>query len=392
MHEVSVIFIVIGSLLLLGLATDYLGRKTALPRITLLFLFGFLLGPGVFGVLPQITQGWLPLISDTALLLVGFLLGGKVTWASLKQNGRNVLFISISVVLSTIIVVGGGLYLLGVPFSVAILLAGVATATDPVATMDVIKENKSNGKFTDTLQGIVAVDDAWGLIAFSVILAIVSLQTGNAEAVAIITTATYELVGAVVLGFVLGVPMAFISGRIKPGQPTLIEALGMVFLCGGIAQWLEVSFLLAAMIMGIVVANFAKHHEQEFHEIEDIEWPFMILFFVLTGASLDPTVITNAGVITVAYIVLRVVARLAGSWPGGIVAGDDREITIWMGFTLLPQAGVATGMALIAAHRFPELRETLIAVVVVATVIFEMIGPICTRWVLVRVSNITISS
>lgn len=387
MHNVGSLFITLGCLLLLGLATDYLGRRTALPRVTLLLLFGFGLGSSGLDILPDKTQEWFPLITDTALLLVGFLLGGKITIKGLRENGRAVLMISISVVLVTLAIVTAGLVLLGVPLAIALLLAGIATATDPAATLDVIAENRAKGRFTDTLLQIVAIDDAWGLIAFSVVLAIVHLLGGNGEVSAILGRAAYELIGAVTLGAVLGFPMAVISGRIQPGQPTLIEGLGMVLLCGGLAQWLDVSFLLSAMVMGMVVTNTATHHERSFHEIEGIEWPFMILFFTLTGASLQIDMLSSVGYITAAYIGFRFLARLLGSWPGGWLAGADPKITRWMGLALLPQAGVATGMALIAAAQLPELAATIIPVVVIATIVFELAGPIFARLSLRRAGN-----
>ena len=194
----------------------------------------------------------------------------------------------------------------------------------------------------------------------------------------------WELGGALTLGALLGAPMAYMSGRLRPGQPTLVEALGIIMLCGGLAQWLEVSFLLTAMVMGYTVAALATHHERPFHAIEDIEWPFMILFFVLVGASLQLEAVATAGWLGAAYVALRVAGRLLGSWPGGALAAADVHSKRWMGAALLPQAGVAMGMALIAGERFPELADRLFPVVISATVLFELIGPVCTRLALVR--------
>ena len=173
--------------------------------------------------------------------------------------------------------------------------------------------------------------------------------------------------------------MAYLTGRIERGEPTLYEALGLVFLCGGIAMLLNVSFLLAAMTMGAVVANLAQHHTRPFHAIEGIEWPFMVLFFVLAGASLEMPVLAEAGSWLVAYVALRIVGRLLGGWIGGSVPVADLPVRRWMGMALLPQAGVALGMALVAEQQFPEVGEAILPVVVAATVLFELIGPIATR-------------
>jgi len=387
-NEISFILIVIGALLLLGLATDYLGRMTSLPRVTLLFVFGLLLGPEVLHLLPTSTSNWFPIIANIALLLVGFLLGGKLTRSTIRENGVVVVVVSLSVVMVTVLVVGGGLLLLGTPLIVALVFAGIATATDPAATLDVISESNASGQFTETLQGAVSLDDAWGLIAFSVLLAIAHFVQGSTGSVSVLLAGIWEIAGAVILGVVLGFPMAHISGRIKPGQPTLLEALGMVLLCGGLAQWLQVSYLLSVMMLGFVVANFAKHHERPFHEIEDIEWPFMILFFVLTGASIDLNVLSGSGGLAIAYIVLRTLGRVTGTWPGAALSGAPVSVRNWLGVALLPQAGVATGMALIAASQFPEWGGQLLSVVVVTTIVFEIVGPVLTRLSLSRVGDI----
>jgi len=171
---------------------------------------------------------------------------------------------------------------------------------------------------------------------------------------------------------------------VKITLKTLVEALGLVFLCGGIAQWLEVSFLLASMTMGTVVANLARHHTRPFHAIQGIEWPFMILFFMPAGASLHLNSLYKVGMIGSAYIVFRIMGRMIGSWAGGRISGAPSVITRWMGMALMPQAGVALGMALIAIQRRPDLTDLILPIVVASTVLFEVIVPVLTRTGIVR--------
>lgn len=382
------VLLAVGALFLLGLATEYIGRATALPRVTLLLFFGILLGQNVFGVLPAYIEGFFPQITEIALLLVGFLLGGKITIRDLGNNGKAVLCLSLSIVLITVLLVASGLWLFGVPMTLALLLGGIAAATDPAATTDVIRENNASGLFTDTLQGIVAIDDAWGLILFSIILTLLQFGTTVGAPLDSLWNGARELGGSIALGVIIGIPMAYLTGRLKPGEPTLIEALGVVFICGGLANYFQVSFLLSAMVLGCTVSNLAKHHERPFHAIEDIEWPFMILFFVLTGASLQFTSIDTVLPLACLYILFRFAGRLLGSWPGGLIAGVNPLTQRWMGLALLPQAGVASGMALLAGKAFPELSDTLLAVTILATITFELVGPIITRLSLKRVGDI----
>ena len=181
--------------------------------------------------------------------------------------------------------------------------------------------------------------------------------------------------------------MAYLSGRIEPGEPMLAEALGVVFLCGGVAIWLGVSFLLASITLGATVANLAKHHTRPFHAIEGVDEPFLILFFVLAGASLEVEALASVGLIGGAYLALRAIARVAGASAGGALAGASPEARRWMGLALMPQAGVALGMALLATQRFPQLADTILPVVIASTVFFELLGPAATRLALRRVGE-----
>jgi Kef-type K+ transport system membrane component KefB len=376
----------LGVIFLAGLLFDMIGRRTRLPRVTLLMLFGFAVGPAGLDLMPDITAQWFPAVADIALVMIGFLLGGQLTRETLRELGRRVVAVSISVVAATFAVVAAGLLAIGAPLEVALLLAACATATDPAATVDVAHgSGREQTPFGRTLLAIVAVDDVWGLVVFSMALAACLVANGDGASAALLG-ASWELGGALALGVGLGIPMAFLTGRIEPGEPSLYEALGLVFLCGGLAIWLEISFLLASVALGTTVANLARHHTRPFHAIEGIEWPFMILFFVLAGASLDATALSHAGAWLAAYVVLRIVGRIAGGWLGGALPPSEPTVQRWMGIALLPQAGVALGMALVAAQRFPEVGEAILPVVVAATVLFELFGPLSTRYAFERAS------
>lgn len=384
MHDMAEVLLTLGGLFLVGLVTDLLGRRTPLPRVTLLLCFGFLAGPSGFDVLPDPDAAWLPAVADVALVMVGFLLGGSLTVADLREHGRDVLWISVAEVVVTAAVVFAGLVALGVGPAEALLFGAIATSTDPAATADVARELRSQGRFTRTLLGVVAIDDAWGLVVFSLLLAAAQALAGHGSPLDELLRGGRELAGAVLLGAALGVPMAYLTGRIRPGEPTLVEALGMVLLCGGLALWLEVSFLLAAMVLGAIVANLARHHSRPFHAIEGIEWPFMIVFFVLAGASLRLDSVKDVAWLLAAYVVLRLAGRLLGSWLGGAASGAAPATRRWMGAALVPQAGIAVGTALVASRELPELGRQIVPVAVAAIVVFEGLGPVLTRLALVR--------
>lgn len=388
MTEPASFLITLGALLLLGLATDALGRLTRLPRVTLLLIFGIVIGPECLDLLPAEREQWFTIAANLALVMIGFLLGQKFNRKALRQHGRYVVWFSISVVLVTALVVGIGLLLIGAPIEIALLLSGISTATAPAATADVTLEYKAKGSFTDVLLGIVAIDDAWGLMLFSFILAWVGAFVGEGDALAELVSGAWDLGGAVLIGLSIGIPAAYLTGRIQKGEPTLLEALGVVMLCGGLALYFRVSFLIASIVLGMTIANLARHHKRAFHAIEEIERPFMILFFVFAGASLEFESLPKIGLIGMAYVGFRVIGRTAGGLAGQKLSDADPVFGRWMGLALMPQAGVALGMALVTAQQFPELSKTILPTVIGSTVFFELFGPICTRLALASAGNI----
>ena len=379
MDPTAQILLTLGGILLLGLATDVLGQRTLLPRVTLMLLFGMLIGPGMLDLVPTVVADRFELIASMALLMVGFLLGGRLTRDTLRRSGREIISISVTAVIVTSFIVFLGLMLVGVPLEIAILLGCIASATAPAATVDIVMESGYKGRFAELLLAIVALDDAWGLIIFSIGLALVAALAGVDGHASPLLAALRDIGGSVILGLLIGLPAAYMTGRIRQGQPMLTEALGLVFVCGGLALWLDVSFLIASMVMGAVVTNLATHHEYPFHAIEDIEWPFMVIFFVLAGASLEFSALRDIGLIGAVYVVCRIAGKVLGAWLGGSHGRAREETRRWMGVAMLPQAGAAMGMALVATNLLPEYRQVVLSVVISTTVFFELIGPAFTR-------------
>jgi Kef-type K+ transport system membrane component KefB len=376
------ILLTIGGIFLIGLFADYVGRRTFLPRVTLLLLAGILVGPEVLDLLPDFTQQWFPVLTNLALAMIGFLIGQTIRPESLRRLGRRVLILATSKVLLAALLVLGGLLLLGVPLPAALLLAGIAPATAPAATFDVVHESNAKGEFTDTLLGLVAIDDGWGIIVFRVLLSLAEGLAGDSGASAILLSALWELVGALTLGALLAAPMAYLTGRITRGEPTQAEALGFVLLCAGLALWAEVSYILACMTLGALVSSFAAHHKRPFQAIEGIEWPYLILFFLLAGAALHLDALATVGLLGAVYVLMRSLGLYLGAQLGGRLSGAPPRIYNWLGIAVLPQAGVALGLALAGAQAFPDLEDLILPTVLGTTVVFELIGPVAARFAL----------
>ena len=380
----SQFLLTIGGFLLLGLLTSTLGRYTFLPRVTLLLIFGIIIGQEVLDIIPPLFLDLFDIIANMALLMVGFLLGGKLTRDTLQYSVDKVLWISISAAIITTAVVCFGLIMLSVPIEVAILLGCISSATAPAAVFDVVMESNEQSSFKQLLLSIVALDDIWALILFGIGIAVVSSLNGQTDNISPLLMIIREIGGAILLGALIGLPAAYLTGRIKPGQPILTEALGLVFICGGLAIWLDVSFLIASIVLGAVVANLAKHHEYPFHSIEGIESTFLVIFFVLAGASLELEALKQVSMIGVIYILCRALGKVLGANIGSQLGKADVATKKWMGLALFPQAGVAIGMALVASHYFPEYSQILLPVIISSTVFFEIIGPVLTRLALKR--------
>jgi len=387
MESPAQFILTIGSILLLGLFTSTIARRTFLPRVTLLLIFGVIIGHQGFNLIPHVFAERFDIVADMTLLMVGFLLGEKLTKATLKESGAQILWISLCAALATTSLVHLGLMLFGFSIEISIILGCIAAATAPAAILDVVNESNYKGKFSNLLLSIVAIDDIWALILFAVGISLVKTLNGtNTGDVFFIYVALKEIGGALLLGIVIGLPAAFLTGRVKKGQPILSEALGIVFICGGLALWLDVSYLIASMVMGAVVANLAKHHEYPFHAIKGIESTFMVVFFVLAGVSLELSSLRDLGLISVVYIICRSLGKYLGSHLGSQISHADNLTKHWMGIALLPQAGVAIGMALVASNQFPEYRQILLSTVISSTIFFEIIGPIFTRLAIKKAS------
>ncbi|MDH5654346.1 MAG: cation:proton antiporter [Spirochaetia bacterium] len=392
MEQTAVLIITAGSILLAGFLAHVLGQKTFIPRVTLLLIFGFLLGPGGFSLLPDFTDKWFPVVSSIALALVGFLLGHNLTRRQIMRRGKSVLILSVSVVFTTALIVFLALFVVFQDVVPALILSVIATATAPAATSDVILEQHSRGKFTSLLLNIVAVDDAWGLILFGVMFSFLNVLSGNSHAGSIPEYLFRELVIAVLIGIVLGLFLAYFSTRIKQREPAVAETLGIVLLGCGLALYFHSSFIITGMVIGMVVSNTIKHHERPFHLVENFEWPVLIFFFILAGASFHLESLKTAGAAGAVYIIFRVAGRILGSWIGGSLLKASGEIKKYMGLALLPQAGVAVGMAMIAVQQFPEYREEILSVTLGATVFFELTGPLFTRYSLKKAGEVKVDA
>ncbi|MFO7766350.1 MAG: cation:proton antiporter [Pelovirga sp.] len=372
--------ILLGVILSVSIFADTLAHHFKVPRISTLIMVGvviavvqqFWLGASPADLLGGLSE---PLI-QMALVMVAFLLGSEFELDRLRDTGSLILAFSLFVIVGSAVVVGAGLLMLGFPLVIAVSLAAISVATDPAAVRESVRESGDTRLRAKILLGVVAIDDVWGIIVFGLSMAVLGWVLSSDGQLALLH-ALWELGGAILLGVMIGLPASWLTGRLSPGEPTQVEAIALILLLAGLSAALNVSALLASMVAGTLVANLASHHTQSFREIEHIEWPFLVFFFVLSGASLDLYNIGAAIGLTLAYIVLRLAGRALGGFLAVVFVRPKRDnFPRDIGLALTPQAGVAIGMALLAAERFPEFSDTILPVVVASTLIFELIGPV----------------
>jgi Kef-type K+ transport system membrane component KefB len=379
--------LIIGIIFFIGLASDILGRKTPIPRVTFLIIIGILIGPSGINFLPEaFISNWFTSITTVALGMVGFLLGQQFTLEFIKKIGKSVFYIASFKVLISFLLLSILLYLCGVSFEVSLILAAIASATAPAAIYEVVHELKINNKFTKTLLAIVAFDDILALFLFSLVLSFLTFSSSS-NLYEVFSLGVFEIIGSIVIGYIAGYPVAKITGRLSHGEPIMIEALGSVFIICGIALMFELSPILCAMAMGSAVATFATHHKTPFHAIKHIEWPFMVIFFLLAGASLNIESLLGVSFIGLVYIFGRVIGFYIGSRLGATISKSDESIKKLMGFALIPQAGVAIGMALMASQKIENTSDIILPIILGTTVFFEIVGPFVARYIIKKNSK-----
>ncbi len=384
--------IILGAFLLAGFAANVVGARAHVPRVTLLLLLGVTAGPGALDLVPKSVEAWFPFVAQLALSMVGFALGEQFLGSNFRKSGRIVVIVAIVETLAAAIAVGIGLLAVGTPLPVALLLAGIAPATAPAATMDVVRECGAKGPVTRTLLGVAAIDDAFGIMLFSLLLAVAQFAVGQDQGSFQVWHGIWEIAGALGLGAAIGLPMAWLTGRARPGMLTLMETLGFVLLTSGLALLLDVSYLLACITLGAIVANFASHHTRPFHAIEGVSQPFLVLFFLLAGFELDVYQLPKLGVLGATYCIARSAGLILGGGWGAKLANAPESVRKHIGWCLLPQAGVALGLALIGARQLGDDGASLLALLVGTTFLFEVIGPISTRIALTSAGEVPLKA
>jgi len=373
-----------------GLICGRAVKHIKLPNVTGYLIAGLLLGPHILKLVPTSLIGSLELISEMALAFIAFSIGSEFKLSYLKKVGLTPIVIAILEGLAATFLVTLALVLSGFDIKVALLLGAIASATAPAATIMVVKQFNAKGPVTETLLSVVALDDAVALIAFGFSMAIVnSLQNPNkASLIMAIISPFIEIIGSVVLGFLLGLLFTIPLRYFKKASNRTIITTGFVFLGSALATMLGLSPLLLCMCMGAMLININKSGNEIMGLVDNVTPPIFLMFFVVSGMELDITSIPKIGVIGIIYVICRVIGKVAGAYIGAAIMKAPAPVKKYLGYSLVPQAGVAIGLSLIAANTLPELGQAIRTVVLCATFIYELTGPTITKLSLEKAGEI----
>lgn len=373
-----------------GMLFGRLVKKIKLPNVTGYLIAGLVIGPCCLKILPKDLLSQMDIISEVALGFIAFSIGSEFKLSYLKKIGIAPIVIAVFEALGAVLLVFLGLIVVGqsVPFS--LVLAAIAAATAPAATIMVVNQYKARGPVTSTLLTVVAVDDAIALMSFGICVAVANMLTGQGgNMVWSIVKPLIEIVGALVLGGALGAAMLFPLRFFKKSGNRLAIVVGAVFLGAALADLLGLSSLLLCMALGSVFVNVSKEGAEVMKVSEAVTPPIYLMFFVISGAELDVSVLAGIGLIGVVYLVLRVIGKIGGAALGAVIMKAEKNVVKYLGFALLPQAGVAIGLSLVATTVVPEYGATIRAVILCGTLIYELFGPVVTKMALKKAGEIT---
>ncbi len=378
-------------ILFAGLIFGRAVKLLKLPNVTGYLIAGLLIGPYVLKLVPLDLVKGMELVSEIALSFIAFSIGSEFKLSYLKKVGMMPIIIAIMEGLAATLVVTLVLILTGFNAEIAILLGAIASATAPAATIMVVRQYKAKGPVTDTLMSVVALDDAVALMAFGFSVAIVNIMQhpGETSLIISILKPVGEIIGSLLLGFLLGVLFTFPLRFFKKDSNRLIITAGFVFLGSSLATMLGLSPLLLCMSLGAMLVNVSKSGDSILKLTDSITPPIFLMFFVVSGMELDITVLPKVGLIGILYIVCRVIGKVAGASLGAVIMKAPDTVKKYIGFSLVPQAGVAIGLSLMAAQMLPEYGQTIRAVILSATFIYELTGPAITKVALKKAGEIS---
>ena len=384
------VIVSIAFMLFIGFLMTRVTKKLKLPNVTAYIITGILLGPYCLKLIPVNIINGMDFLSDIALAFIAFSTGEFFKFEVLKKNGMKVVWITILESLAaSLLVFIVTFFILHLELAFSVVLAALAAATAPASTVMTIHQTGAKGDFVDTLLQVVALDDIVGLLLYSMAISIaVASQTGEGINVTNIIMPILSNIGVLVIGGIFGVFLKLLMPKKRSTDNRLIITVGLLFAFCGICAMLDLSPLLGCMAMGTVYINITDNNKL-FKQINYFSPPILLLFFVRSGLNfkLDALINSSASIGTtpllavgVLYFLVRIVGKYVGAFLGCLWTKKDKKVRNYLGLALVPQAGVAIGLAALGARTLGgEVGVALETIILASSVLYELIGPACAK-------------
>ena len=385
---VSVIIVSIALMLICGFAVTRITKRLRLPNVTAYIVAGILIGPYCLNLVPKGVVSGMDFIADIALAFIAFSTGEFFKFDTLKKSGAKVVVITVfEAVLASVLVFIVTYFVLGLELNFSIVLAALASATAPASTVMTIRQTHARGDFVDTLLQVVALDDVVGLVAYSVAISVaLASATGAFHAASVLKPLAVNVL-VFLLGGLFGVFLKLLLHK-RSTDNRLIVSVALLFAFCGICAMLDVSPLLGCMSMGMIYINLTGD-ERLFQQLNYFNPPILLLFFVRSGLNFDLGALVNTSesigatpllVVGVLYFLVRIIGKYAGAFFGCLVTKKDKKVRNFLGLALIPQAGVAIGLAATGARTLGgEPGKALETIILASSVLYELIGPACAK-------------
>ncbi len=380
----TIILTSLSIMLLAGFLVTRITKALKLPNVSGFIIAGILIGPYCFNLIPQNTIENASFIGDIALAFIAFNVGKFLRKEIFKESGaRSIIITLFESLIPGILITILTRYLFKFDWSFSLLLGAIATATAPASTIMTINQYEAKGKFVNTLLQVVALDDVVCLVIFSVIVAVINAsRVGEITSFDVLLPIIYNII-ALIIGFFSGIVLSKLLTPNRSSDNRLILVIALLLAISGICTIFDISPLLACMVFGATYIN-TTHDKKLYAQINNFTPPVLSLFFVLSGIKLDIAALFTLGIVGVAYFLIRIIGKYIGAYIGCIVTDMEKPIRKYLGLALVPQAGVAIGLAFIGQRILPpDVGNRMMTIILASSVLYELVGPLSAKLALI---------
>ncbi|HZJ83804.1 MAG TPA: cation:proton antiporter [Clostridia bacterium] len=384
MNDVTIILISLCVMLLSGFLMTRITKKLKLPNVSGYIIAGIIIGPYTTGIITLEHAAGMDFIGDIALAFIAFGVGRFLRRDIFLETGMRSIIITLfeSLIAGILITLSMG-YIFSLDWPISLILGAIATATAPASTMMTINQYKARGEFVNTLLQIVALDDVVCLIVFSGAAALITAMDAGVMSFTFVALPILYNIGAILLGFLFGIILSKLITPSRSNDNRLILAIALLLGLSGVCSIFDISPLLSCMVFGAAYINTTKDKEL-YRQMNSFTPPVLSLFFVLAGINLNIRTLGTLGLVGIAYFFIRIIGKYVGAFVGAHFTKADKSIRNYLGFALVPQAGVAIGLAFLGQRILPpDIGGRMATIILSSSVLYELVGPACAKFALI---------